>query len=363
MTRAAASPSRIAALGLVGLLGACGGSGDGSPSPSPTTPPVTPGPPFGVRAVTHVSWWHDGYVGVQADDARQAIQATRANWAGVLVTWYMDRRDSNTIVPDPAQTPTDEAVGRAVDHLHALGFKVMLKPHVDVKDGSWRGTIRPADPGLWFSSYDAYMTYAARLAQAHGAEMLDVGTELVTMSDARYASQWAAVIDDVRDAFTGPLTYAANANAPGDEFTSVSFWDLLDYAGLDVYVPLTSHADPSLDELTSAWRRNVNGDDMVAAYRNWQAGHGKPVLFTEIGYRSLAGGNRAPYDFSLTGAPDPTEQANCYEAAFRIWSQEPWLSGMFWWDWPTTPAPGANDTDYTPRGKPAESVLTRWFGA
>jgi len=116
-------------------------------------------------------------------------------------------------------------------------------------------------------------------------------------------------------------------------------------------------------ELTSAWSRNNNGDDMLDAYRNWQAGHGKPVLFAEIGYRSLAGGNTAPYDFSLAGAADPQEQANCYEAAFTVFTKEAWLKGVFWWAWPTTPAPGPGDTDYTPRGKPAETVLTAWNGA
>jgi Glycoside Hydrolase Family 113 len=351
MTRPAARARWALALGALALLGGCGS----------TTPQGTP---FAVRALTHVVWWHDGYQGGQADVARQALTATRANWAGVLVTWYMDRRDSNTIAPDSQRTPTDDSVAHAIRQLHSLGFKVMLMPHVDVKDGSWRGTIRPSDAGLWFSSYDAFLLHQALFAQANDVELLDIGTELVTMSDFRFASQWTGVIRDIRGAFSGQLTYAANANSTGDEFTSVSFWSQLDYAGLDVYVPLTNHADPTVAELTSAWSRNVNGDDMLAAYKNWQAGHGKPVLFTEIGYRSLAGGNRAPYDFSLTGAPDPAEQASCYEAAFTVWSGETaWLRGVFWWDWPTTPAPGPNDTDYTPRGKPAETVVQRWFGA
>jgi hypothetical protein len=346
------------------LVAGCGGSGGSSPSPSPTTtvPAGPAGPPFTVKGMTHVEWSSGGYLTAQADDSRQAITPTLSNWVGVLVTWYMDRRDSNTIAPG-AQTPSSESVVHAIQQLHSLGLKVMLKPHVDVNDGAWRGTIRPTDTGLWFSSYDAFLAHEAQLAQANGVELLDVGTELVTMSDFHFSGQWTSVISHVRGSFHGPLTYGANANSPGDEFTSVSFWSQLDYAGLDVYAPLTNHADPTVAELTSAWSGNMNGDNMLAAYRNWQSGHGKPVLFTEIGYRSLAGGNRAPYDFSLTGAPDPTEQANCYEAAFTVWSKETWLRGVFWWAWPTTPAPGPSDTDYTPRGKPAESVLKRWNGS
>jgi hypothetical protein len=33
---------------------------------------------------------------------------------------------------------------------------------------------------------------------------------------------------------------------------------------------------------------------------------------------------------------------------------------MFWWAW-GVPAPAPGDTDYTPRGKPAENELRVWF--
>jgi glycosyl hydrolase family 113 len=350
----------------LGTLGAgCGGSS--SPAPQPTQPGASPTPSGGTasgfthKALTHVSWWHDEYLGSAAGDARRALVTTHANWAGVLATWYMDRPDSSTFAPDSSQTPTDAAVVHAIQDFHGLGLKVMLKPHVDVRDGSWRGNIRPTDVGAWFASYDAFMSHYASLAQANGVDLLDVGTELVTMTDSRNASSWDAIIGHVRSLFRGPLTYSANANAAGDEFTSVSFWSLLDFAGLDVYPPLTNHDNPTSAELIQAWSGNVNGDDMLAAYRNWQAGHGKPVLFTEIGYRSMAGANRAPWDFTRQGPASGAEQANCYDAAFTVWSRESaWLKGMFWWAWPAT-VPGPGDTDYTPRGKPAEDVLQRWY--
>jgi hypothetical protein len=337
------------------------GCGSGARSGVPDARP-TPPADFLYRALTHVSFWHDGYLGSEAESARRLLApSTGATWAGVLVTWYMDGRRSPALGPDPLRTPSDDAVVAAIRDLHALGLNVMLKPHVDVKDGSWRGTIAPADTDAWFSSYDAFLARCADLAEAHGVEMLDVGTELATMSDARFAPVWAALIARVRSRYRGPLTYSASANAPGDEFTSVAFWGLLDVAGLDVYVPLTGRDDPTRDELVSAWTDNVNGHDMVAAYRNWQGSLGMPVVFTEIGYRSVSGTNRAPYDLTFQGPEDPQEQADCFEAAFTVWARESaWMKGVFVWNWPaTTPPPG--DTDYTPRGKPAEAVLRKWM--
>ena len=70
--------------------------------------------------MTHVSWWRDGYMQAEGSDARRALAATRSTWGAVLVTWYMDRRDSVAMAPDNQQTPTDAAVVAAIRDLHAL---------------------------------------------------------------------------------------------------------------------------------------------------------------------------------------------------------------------------------------------------
>jgi hypothetical protein len=369
MSRAFAALRRTAAaILLIALSGAGAGCGSANRTPGPSAVPA-PSPSaagtrsgFVYRGMNHVAWWHDSYQQPSAAEARAALAGTGANWAGVLVTWYMDRRDSSALARDPQRTPSDAALSAAIRDLRARGLRVMLKPHVDVRDGSWRGQIQPVDAGAWFAGYEAFIAHYAALAQAERAELFDVGTELASMSEPRHAGAWAALITRVRSLYDGPLTYSANANNPADEFSRVAFWHLLDIAGLDVYVPLTNRAAPTSAELIQAWMRNLNGHDMVSAFRAWQATHGKPVIFTEIGYRSMAGANRAPWDWGVSGAADMTEQANCYEAAFSVWSREAsWMLGVFWWAWPTTGPPPAGDTDYTPRGKPAEAVLRSWF--
>jgi len=317
---------------------------------------------FDYQGINHVSWWFDQYEEPSATEARAALAATGASWASVLLTWYMDECSANLIEPDSQKTPREEGVVAAIRHFHQLGLQVMLKPHVDVKSTAcWRGTIRPASNDLWFASYRAYMTEMARLAEAERVEMLCIGTELATMSGAQHRARWVDVIREVRAVYHGSLTYAANSSNAADEFTSVSFWDLLDLAGLDMYLPLTSQNEPTREQLVAAWTRNADGIDMLSAVRNWQQSHGKPVIFTEIGYRSVDGANRAPWDWNRTGAFDPSEQADCYHAAFTAWLPErSWMKGLFWWSWDTG-APVPQNTDYSPRGKPAEALLRERF--
>jgi hypothetical protein len=317
---------------------------------------------FEYNGIVHVSWWFDEYTYPAATDSRSTLVATGTNWAALLVTQYQDTANSNVIAPVAEKTPTDAALITAIQDLHSRGMKVMLKPHIDPWNGQWRGDINPTDIDAWFASYTQFILHYAQMAEELGVEAYCMGTEFRTISGAANRDRWIAVINAIRNVYSGVLTYAANATYPADEFTSVSFWDQLDIIGLDGYFTLTDQTNPTLAQLIAAWRSNRYGEDLVAAVQNFANSRQKPVIFTEIGYKSTDGTNREPWNFGLTGALDTAEQRDCYEAAFTVWSQQSsWMKGFFWWAWPV-PAPAANDTDYNPRGKPAEVVLRAWQG-
>lgn len=317
---------------------------------------------FAFNGVNYVSWWHDEYTYPAAQASLDALAATGADWAGVLVTWYMPHRKANQVAPLVLKTPTDAALAQAIAGLHARKVKVMLKPHIDVVDGTWRGLITPASKGQWFERYEAFLLCYASLAEAHGVEMLSIGTELKALSGPADTAYWRELIARVRSIYSGWLTYGANAVTADDEFQQIGFWDDLDYAGLDVYVPLTNQFAPSLTQLMAAWTLNSRGENMLATLQQWRLGHTRPVIFAEIGYRSADGTNIRPYDATSSAAYDPQEQADCLEAAVRVWSPEAaWMQGIFVWNWPV-PFLALPNTDYTPRGKPAEDVLRAWYG-
>lgn len=277
------------------------------------------------------------------------VAALGATHVSVLVQWSQRDVRATVIAPYPHGTE-DEQVRLAIRRARERGLKVLLFPTVRVAlrgEGEWRGTLAPADPEAWWRSYRAFILHYADLAAAEGVEIFSVGSELVSME--AHADRWRDLIRAVRARFPGRLTYSAN----WDHFRSVPFWEAVDYIGLNAYHELTKRDDASLAELTRAW---IAVRDRVLA---WQRPAGRPLLITEVGYPSLDGGARQPWNYTLGTDPDPEEQRRAYAAFCAAWEGVPDLAGVFFWIWAGEGGP--RDTSYTPRGKPAADVLRRWF--
>jgi hypothetical protein len=329
---------------------------------------------FTYNGIVYTSWWFDEYgnyedppiaTGAATTSTNQLAQ-TGANYASVLVTQYVQTGTSTTIAPDSMKTPLDDQVAFAIQGFHNQGMKVFLKPHVDSIDGTWRGAFEPTSTAAWFASFQTFIVHYAQLAQANNVEGLVIGTEYKTLSVAANETSWANIIAAVRAVYTGQIAYAANASGPNDEYSTVSFWPLVDLIGVDGYIGLTTQSDPTVSQLVSAWTDSTEngGFNAVAAFENLSATYNKPVIFTELGYESTPGTNTEPWNSSLSDGYDPTEQEDCYEAFFEVFSQQTsWMKGVFWWNW-QVPALSASDPSYDPNGKPAGAIeLPEWFGS
>jgi hypothetical protein len=312
------------------------------------------------NGITYVSWRNGQYNSPSADRSLMNLAETGADWISLLVTGYQDDVGSTDIVITLKKTPTDEDLVHVIEEAHALGLKVMLKPHVDLFDDPdhWRGQIgREFESEMgwdaWFSSYRDFIFRYAELAEAHGVDQFCTGTELVGTTHRE--GDWRRVIEGVRARFNGPLTYASNH---GGEEVGIAWWDAVDYIGVDPYYPLTDKKDPTFEELKAGWQGRV---EMLA---DLSATWGKQVLFTEIGYRSVDGANRHPWEFREGGAVDLEEQADAYRAIFEGVYEQPWFAGLFLWAWSTNPLEGGSlDDGYTPHGKLAEDVIREWYRA
>ena len=252
---------------------------------------------------------------------------------------------------------TDEGLRQTTRMARQRGLKTLLKPHIWVR-GQWRGEIlmaSEADWRTWFDDYGSFLLHYAKLAEAEGIEALCIGTELHQTVKEK-PEEWRRLIQSVRAVYRGQLTYAANWY---QEFEDVPFWGDLDAIGVQAYFPLRGVPGGTLEELRAGWQAPLASLESVSRQ------FGKPILVTEVGYRSTPVASSKPWEWPRRGAAMPVDleiQRDCYEAFFReVWPQ-PWLAGVFWWKWYPVSG-GSQADDFSPQGRPAEQVLRQYFSA
>jgi len=279
------------------------------------------------------------------------VVQTGATHISVVWVWWQDNLRSTTIANKPGWSATDEQVVDTLKYAKSKGLHVTAFPIVRLQNSGpsqWRGKIAPDDEDAWWSSYNAFILHCAQLAESGGADRFSVGSEL--LSRERMRSRWREVIDRVRLGHPQlELLYSSN----WDHFEPVSFWDLVDVVGLTAYWELTRDLNPSVSELVMSWR---NIRPQIEAFSKRL---GRKVVFTEVGYPSLDGGAAWPWDETRKAPVDLDEQRRAYEAFVRAWGGAEALQGVYWWNW--FGFGGAEDTNYTPRGKPAADVIERWY--
>jgi Glycoside Hydrolase Family 113 len=345
-------------------------------------------------------WWRDFDDGGYDYWVRRARDNAGANWAVLTSTWYQYASDPlftdslGAVELHPSygtskacrksdgsdfaacKTPSLHALAGAARKAKALGFRVAIKPLVDVgrndRNRADRALInKGSDRAEWFANYAAMLSGYAQVARDTHADALVLGTGLTGMADEPEDwAGWRALAQGVRDeGYTGALTFGTNWDAIASDALSQEqrfFWDAMDYIGVEAYFPLARGADPSVTALRRGWYTDVGGygDHPVDLVTKLQAKYGKPVVFTGLGYVSRNGTAARPEDPATGGRVNQVPQQNAYEAAFDVWSgiarMQRWFRGIWWWDWPANgrKAPGG----YTPQTKKAEIVLCKWQG-
>jgi hypothetical protein len=232
----------------------------------------------------------------------------------------------------------------------------MLKPHVWINN-SWPGEIEMETEEEWhrfFEFYWSWIRHYAVMAEMYDIEVFCVGVEL-SRATVGSEDRWIRLFERVRAIYGGKLVYAANW---GEEFENVSFWDELDYIGINFYYPLSDDRRASDEQLRAGVGQALSRVDAVADR------FGKPVIITEVGFTSSPAPWIAPYERDWRAAPDEAAQARSYQAFIDGVAGRPGFAGVYWWKWPSfLEYGGARHTGYTPNGKIAEDIVRDWFRA
>ena len=308
------------------------------------------------KGMTYVTWEKDRFLSNYSDESLVKLESIGVDHLSICVTLYQEKYNS-TKIEATNQTPSDKSIKHVIKRAHDLGMKVLLKPHIDLLD-KYDGTYWRADIGFasskdwekWFGEYKKMILHYAELAEKNNVEIFCIGTELSFTTTKE--DNWREIISEVRNIFSGKITYAAN----WDNFKSVKFWDALDFVGIDAYFPISYASNPSFEELKQGWKK------WEYEINEWQKEIGLPILFTEIGYASTEHAPYTPWKGGEYGNPNMEIQANCYKAFFEtIWKND-WFLGAYWWKWDTnTNAGGSHNRQFTPQNKPAQMIIAKHY--
>ncbi len=312
--------------------------------------------------------WVGGHQPVVQNDFEPLVR-NHVNWIVQTPFGWQRSYDSPTIKMATSGNvywgETDLGIETTTRLAKGRGIRTLLKPHIWLhrsSNGKWRGEIEMSSAEewqQWFANYRKFILHYARLAEKLGIEALSIGTELRTTAVQR-EQDWRNLIAEVRKIYHGKLTYSANWYL---EFEEVRFWDALDFIGVQAYFPLSDKENPGVAELISGWQSHKT------AIKKVSTAFSKPVIFTEIGYKSRSDTAIRPWEWPNRSSTPATAaelqtQANCYEAFFKtFWNQE-WCAGAYFWKWfpkLSERKSGNPGRDFTPQNKPAERVMARWF--
>lgn len=248
----------------------------------------------------------------------------------------------------------------------SLEMKIILKPHLWLghynSKGQARSSIGFSEENLWQeweADYTKFLLHYAHLAEQIGAEILVIGTELARSTRER-PQYWQRLIATIRMVYKGQLTYAANW---WKEYEEIQFWNQLDYVGIQAYFELSNEPTPTNVMLTDGWKPHIQTMSGLSKRLN------RPVLFTELGYRSISDAAAKPWrwpshDEIGQATPKNDIQVQLYHVFFNeIW-HEPWFQGAILWKWHGNPNKSRTASiGFTPQGKPAEALIRQWFTA
>jgi len=320
------------------------------------------------------------YLGDAPAESMKKLAETNANWVCIAFGAEMNKPDDTNILwgeDDPCMV-TDNEIRRAIELARKNNLKVILKPTVNVRDGTWRGYIQFKNPdgktidvnawGQWWGNFNRFILHYAQIAKETNCEMLCLGCEMGTTEP--FVDRWRNLIAEVRKVYPGAITYNANH---GNE-NKVRWWDATDVIGISGYYAIgvddeqAAKKDPNKvlvsDTSVEALKRRVL--PIKENLRKVSQRYDRPVFFIELGMCSAKGCSAAPFTHNdpNTMIYDGDEQARFYQAMLEAFWDEPWFIGYAWWDWHTdlySLEKAKTDTTFCIYGKPAEKVVKEWY--
>jgi hypothetical protein len=298
--------------------------------------------------------------GIKIDETHtKPVVKVQSNSVALMPFGFIKKLESPEIIHNTKRQwfgETKAGLKQYAEEFRKHNIQIMVKPQIWVWNGQYTGLIEMKSEQNWKKLEDSYTSFIliyAEVAQEIKAEVFCIGTELEKFVKFR-PDYWQKIIKEIRKVYKGKLTYAAN----WDEFKRVSFWNELDFIGIDAYFPLTEKESPTVADFEIGWKPHKTQIMRI------QSKYKKPIIFTEFGYRSVNYTGKEPWQSNrIQGDVNLQAQSNGLQAIYNQFWKEDWFAGGFIWKWfhSHNEVGGKNNNRFTPQNKPAEKLLSELY--
>jgi hypothetical protein len=286
------------------------------------------------------------------------VKNVAANWVALMPFAFL-KSESDTVL---LYNSRNQWIGERVEGIEKTcklfktnHVKVMMKPQIWIPNGGFTGAINFKTEAQWRAfekTYEKFIFMYVDVAIKNDIELFCIGTELKFFAQKR-SSFFINLIQKIKKVYKGKVTYAEN----WDCYDQISFWNTLDFIGIDAYFELENSKTATASNLIKKW------EPIKIKIRALSKKYNKPILFTEYGYQSKDFTTLKPYDFFEKSTVNMLAQSNALEALLKVFWKEKWFAGGFNWKWYDTykNSGGVNNSDYTVQNKPAERILKKYY--
>ncbi len=248
------------------------------------------------------------------DRAKESLRLlklrTNSSYVVLSVAAWQDTPQSTDIFYNTKDSVEDKNLVNIINYARKLQLKVIIKPLLNCKDGTWRAYINFFDIEAkcepkwsdWFKSYNKFILHYGKIAQDNKCEMLIIGCEMVQTE--RKENYWRELIKNVKLVYNGLVSYNTDKYQEGN----VKWWDAVDVISSSGYYPIND------------WNNQLDRiENIIKPYE-------KLFFFAEAGCASTTGASMEPNNWSIKGKVNFEEQELYYETMFRETSKRQWIS-------------------------------------
>ena len=331
------------------------------------------GSPFEIRSISFGPFIAEDLSYLPEIFAR--IAQSGANYVDIQTILHMDDARSVEFMDCPpvirsdssCHNYSDQDLERVINLARDQGLKVFLSVVLLIPDSrAGSRALSPIDWNAWFRNYTDLVVHYAEIAEANDVTMLAIGNEL---SSTHWRSEnWNQLIDEVKELYSGELTYRDNQPIYFPESPRFPAWDRLDYIGINFWWAATGEppghpyrmTNPSVELMIDSLERRF-ARTLIPLVEN----HNKPVLLMEVGPAGWDSVNTDPQTLDCEAEVDNQENVNYVEAVFRIAVERGWVGINATSLQPRKVAwtPEGCNTVWDIRDKPIETLIAIWFGA